>query len=67
MTIHTFTKQKAETQNNKEQRGDNRIKLLAAGEQMDMIICLAGPKKWKPKSAMEKAKGKISTTDLVFS
>lgn len=63
MTIHTFTKQKAETQDNKEKREDNRNKISAAGEQMDMVIHLAGPRKWEPKSAMEKAKGKTSIMD----
>lgn len=45
MTIHTFTKQKAETQDNKEKRDDNRNKISAAGEQMDMVIYLADPRK----------------------
>ena len=63
MTIYTFTKQKAETQDNKEKRDNNRNKISAAGEQMDMIIHLADPRKQKPKSAMEKAKGKTSIMD----
>lgn len=58
MTVKTFAEGRQKHKTTKKRRGDNRNRISAAGEQMDMLIDLAGSRKWEPKSAMEKAKGK---------
>ena len=41
-----------------QRKRDNGKETSAAGEQMDMLIDFTGPRKWKPRAAMEKARGK---------
>lgn len=63
MAVNTFKNKRQKPRTTKKKRGDNRSKISAAGEQMDMLIDLAGPGKGGPKSAMEKAKGVTGITE----
>lgn len=63
MAVNTFQNKRQKPRTTKKKRGDNRNKISAAGEQMDMLIDFADSGKWEPNSAMEKAKGKTSITE----
>ena len=45
MTVRTFAKGRQKLSTTKKKTGDNRTRILAAGEQMDMLIDLAGSRK----------------------